>query len=244
MCIAEQGGTTAEDLLNCVANSDGTYHADSIRQAGEPVLAGVRVMLGAGACPASGLSETTTDAQGAYTFAALAPGDYCVFVDPTTGLTETVLINGGFAQPLLETPGFSVRVGAGDAVDDVDFGWDYLFSPGALNQETTGTCTFKASFVDDVTVPDHTRMAPATSFVKTWRIRNDGTCSWGPGYALSSLIFTGGDALNAQMDGHILTVVDPGDTVDISVSLIAPRCTGICGALTISSPDESNRAQL
>ncbi len=226
VCTAEQGGTTAEDLANCVANPDGTYHADSIRQAGEPPLTGVRLMLGAGACPSSGLAEATTDSEGAYTFADLGPGDYCVSVDPTTGLTETVLINGGSAQPLLETPAFSVSVGPGDAVEDVDFGWDDLFAPGTLNQDSTGTCSYKASFVEDVTVPDHTRIAPGAAFVKTWRIRNDGTCSWGPGYALSSLIFTGGDALNAQMDGHILTVVNPGNTFDVSVSLIAPVQSG------------------
>lgn len=226
VCIAEQGGTAPEDLVNCVANPDGTSHADGIREDGEPVLAGVRLMLGAGACPASGLAEATTDSQGAYTFADLAPGDYCVTVDPTTGLIETVLINGGSAQPMLETPGFSVRVDSGDDVVDVDFGWDYLFAPGTVNQDSTGTCSFKASFVEDVTIPDHTRVAPGTAFVKTWKIRNDGTCSWGPDYVIRSLVFVGGDALNAQMDGHILTVVDPGDTVDVSVSLIAPAQSG------------------
>ena len=52
----------------------------------------------------------------------------------------------------------------------------------------------QASFVSDVTVPDDTVVPAGSTFVKTWRIRNDGTCTWTPGsYAL---VFTGGDALS------------------------------------------------
>ena len=43
-------------------------------------------------------------------------------------------------------------------------------------------CTYHATFVTDVTIPDDTRLAPGTEFVKTWRLRNSGTCDWGPGF--------------------------------------------------------------
>ncbi len=88
--------------------------------------------------------------------------------------------------------------------------------------EGPGGCTLNASFVADVTVPDNTEFAPGESFVKTWRIRNSGTCNWGPGF---KLVFVGGDA----MGGPASVDVPPtaaGSTVDISVNLVAPNAPG------------------
>jgi hypothetical protein len=36
-----------------------------------------------------------------------------------------------------------------------------------------------------VTIPDNTNMVGGTTFTKTWRIGNNGTCVWGPTYSLS-----------------------------------------------------------
>ena len=36
-----------------------------------------------------------------------------------------------------------------------------------------------AQFVSDVSVSDGTLMLPGTTFTKTWRLRNIGTCTWG-----------------------------------------------------------------
>ena len=41
-----------------------------------------------------------------------------------------------------------------------------------------GNLCNKAEFVEDVTIPDNTRIPPATYFTKTWRIRNAGYCTW------------------------------------------------------------------
>src|SRR5512143_3278895 len=35
-----------------------------------------------------------------------------------------------------------------------------------------------AQFVADVTVPDGTSYAPGTTFTKTWRLKNIGSCTW------------------------------------------------------------------
>ncbi|MFN3762162.1 MAG: NBR1-Ig-like domain-containing protein, partial [Anaerolineae bacterium] len=45
-------------------------------------------------------------------------------------------------------------------------------------QEAIPGCTLNARWVADVTVPDNTAFAPNTPFVKTWRVRNSGTCAW------------------------------------------------------------------
>ena len=39
-----------------------------------------------------------------------------------------------------------------------------------------------ASFITDVTYPDNAHLAPNQAFVKTWRIRNIGSCSWNSNY--------------------------------------------------------------
>lgn len=75
-----------------------------------------------------------------------------------------------------------------------------------------------AGFFGDVTIPDGTSFKQNTSFTKTWRIRNEGTCSWGPGY---SLVFHGGDILNGTLTNPMPPAV-PGDIVNISVNLKSP----------------------
>ncbi len=79
-----------------------------------------------------------------------------------------------------------------------------------------------ASFVKDVTVSDGTTFAPGSAFTKTWRLRNAGSCTWDGSYRV--VFYKGVD-----MDGtttRLPKVVDPGETVDVSVNLIAPDSSG------------------
>jgi len=77
----------------------------------------------------------------------------------------------------------------------------------------------------DVTIPDDTPMAPGQEFVKTWRIKNTGTCTWGEGYRL---VFSYGERMNGQFVPLTAPVLS-GEEVEISVNFKAP--TGI-GAYT------------
>jgi hypothetical protein len=81
------------------------------------------------------------------------------------------------------------------------------------------TCD-QARFVQDVTVPDNTQYAPGTSFTKTWRLRNMGTCTWSTAYRV---VFDTGDSLGAPAGVNLPHTVAPGDTVDISVPMVAPN---------------------
>lgn len=76
-------------------------------------------------------------------------------------------------------------------------------------------------FVRDVTIPDGTTFAPSTAFVKTWRLRNAGTCTWS-GY---SLVFDSGEAMGGTSPIAIATV-GPGQEVDLTVNLTAPATVG------------------
>ncbi len=76
-----------------------------------------------------------------------------------------------------------------------------------------------AEFVADVNIPDGTQLDPGQNFIKVWRLRNVGSCTWTPDYAV---VFDSGDDLNAPAATPIEQRVAPGQTVDVSVPLTAP----------------------
>lgn len=77
----------------------------------------------------------------------------------------------------------------------------------------------KAAYVTDVTIPDRTPFYAGTSFTKTWRLSNAGTCTWDSGYRV---VFVNGDAMGAPASATLNKTVAPGQTVDVSVTMTAP----------------------
>lgn len=78
----------------------------------------------------------------------------------------------------------------------------------------------------DVTIPDNTIMTPGQLFTKTWRLTNIGTCTWNSSY---QLVFDRGDQMGVAVTySKPLTTgtVAPGQTVDVSVDLVAPAASG------------------
>jgi hypothetical protein len=76
-----------------------------------------------------------------------------------------------------------------------------------------------AAFIKDVSVPDGTDFFPNTSFTKTWRLQNIGTCTWNSNY---SLVFYSGNAMGGPSSTRLNATVYPGQTIDLSVTLTAP----------------------
>ena len=74
----------------------------------------------------------------------------------------------------------------------------------------------------DVTIPDGTPMTPNQEFVKTWKIKNTGDCTWGDGY---SLIYSYGDRMSGQPVPFSVVVL-PGQEVEVSVNFKAPGSIG------------------
>lgn len=89
-------------------------------------------------------------------------------------------------------------------------------------QPTATVCTLGARWVADVTVPDNTPFAPGTTFVKTWRVLNSGTCDWKAG---TKLVFISGDPMGgpAAVDVPALAA---GSQTDISANFTAPATPG------------------
>ncbi|MCJ7714934.1 MAG: NBR1-Ig-like domain-containing protein [Anaerolineales bacterium] len=79
-------------------------------------------------------------------------------------------------------------------------------------------------FIKDVTIPDDMDLKPGEIFTKTWRLQNAGSCPWTIGYLL---YFESGDALGGPASQELTSkTIQPGDTVDVSVDLVAPGETG------------------
>jgi hypothetical protein len=86
----------------------------------------------------------------------------------------------------------------------------------------TPGCVLSAAFVADVTIPDGSNIAPGSQFVKTWRIKNSGTCDWN---AVSRAVFVEGN----QLDGPAAVSIPPtdaGGVRDVSMTLTAPSAPG------------------
>ncbi|MDK1081892.1 MAG: NBR1-Ig-like domain-containing protein [Anaerolineae bacterium] len=80
-----------------------------------------------------------------------------------------------------------------------------------------------ARWAADVTVPDNTEMIPGQDFVKTWMIRNTGSCTWGTSY---SVIYAYGEKMGGIAE-PLITAVTPGEEIEISVRFKAPTAVGL-----------------
>jgi hypothetical protein len=96
------------------------------------------------------------------------------------------------------------------------------FATSTSSGGSSGGCD-RAGFVSDVTVPDGEDHAPDSTFVKTWKLRNAGTCSWSTSY---SVVFVSGNAMGGPASQALTGTIAPGTTVDISLNLTAPHETG------------------
>lgn len=93
-------------------------------------------------------------------------------------------------------------------------------------------CVDGMAWVADLSYDDKNMTAPPVippgqPFVKSWRVRNTGTCNWNSGYRL---VYDHGNVSAAQMGGQPVAVqgtVAPGATYDFSVNLVAPTQPGV-----------------
>jgi hypothetical protein len=94
-------------------------------------------------------------------------------------------------------------------------------TPLPSNTATSLPCVPNAVFAADVTIPNGSPMAPGTPFVKTWRVKNSGNCTWDNSYAI---VFVGGIAMGPGTAP--VPFAGPGAVVDISLPMTAPAAPG------------------
>lgn len=74
------------------------------------------------------------------------------------------------------------------------------------------------SYVNDVTIPDNTKVTPGQSFTKTWRVLNSGSCAWESGFVFN---IVEGEAIG----GTAVTLnqrVESGRQYEFSVPMVVP----------------------
>lgn len=215
-----------KETAGCVQEGD-HYRANGIKESHEAVISGVKVKLGTGPCLSIGAEQAEAETLAAdlsYSFTGLKPGMYCITIDPLVEPSLSKLQNGSWTSPDRAggTIQQTVNLAAGENKADVNFGWDYIDLPST----TSAACTYRAAFLGDVTIPDNTITAPGGAFIKTWRLRNDGNCAWGPNQYVRSLVFFSGERLGTPSEVPLLTTVPPGGVVDMSINMIAPQREG------------------
>jgi hypothetical protein len=94
----------------------------------------------------------------------------------------------------------------------------------------------RAKFVSDVNYPDGSYIFTGISFDKTWRLKNAGTCTWTTNY---QVVFASGYRMGAPYSANFTDVdIEPGETVDITLSMVAPSYSGsYSGSFYLRSPD-------
>lgn len=97
-----------------------------------------------------------------------------------------------------------------------------------------GGCADGMQFVADVSVPDGTVFAPNEPFIKTWRLRNSGSCFWS-GY---HIVFVDGEPMGT-LDQSIPDM-PAGEEFDLSIEMTAPGGAGdYTGRWQVQSPEEA-----
>lgn len=84
-------------------------------------------------------------------------------------------------------------------------------------------CTNLAEFVKSLSAPDNVSLKSEQSFAKIWQIKNTGTCTWTTEY---SLVYASGEAMGSPASVLLPNGVNPGETVDLRLNLIAPAVPG------------------
>jgi len=73
------------------------------------------------------------------------------------------------------------------------------------------------------TIPDGTIMQPGETFYKTWRLKNNGSCTWNTSY---KIVYWSGDLMGGLLEYQLPEVVSPGEVVDVTLFLKAPETNG------------------
>jgi hypothetical protein len=177
LCAVPDGPLPNPLPIGCTPTGDGGVIANGNREADEPGIPDVVVDLHAGECSDPTTTSISTDANGTYSFPALAAGDYCIAVDLANPINQKVLIPGSWSHPTTVTSVvfLSETIDNGEALTGMNFGWDYQFLPeiGAPAFTVTSDPLVAAATTTPTSAPQGTVFIVDTA----------ANCRFGPGTA-------------------------------------------------------------
>jgi hypothetical protein len=83
-------------------------------------------------------------------------------------------------------------------------------------------CTDQLTYISDVTIPDDTIVAPASTMDKRWEVENSGTCNWDSGYKIKLIAGPDMGAITEQE----LFPARSGSRATIRIQFTAPTAPG------------------
>jgi hypothetical protein len=86
----------------------------------------------------------------------------------------------------------------------------------------TPECTNSLYFLDDLTIPDNTVVAPGSAMDKQWLVQNNGTCNWDGHYRLKLI---GSEAMGAAAE-QALYPARSGTQAALRIQFTAPAEAG------------------
>lgn len=91
---------------------------------------------------------------------------------------------------------------------------------------TPATISANKAVLSSETIPDGTAMQKNQIFTKTWVLKNVGTETWDESYSLELLSGKSSSLMNAPLQVVFGKPVKPGDSIELSIDLIAPEADG------------------
>jgi len=151
--------------------------------------------------------------------------DLCATCEAKSGLHDSSHVFLKIAKPVQTGRGCPYRRPWATGHCDKKFGrW------GSWKSQSQSPCKdsplaqnrYLARFVTDVSIEDGTNINPEQSFVKIWKMRNEGSTAWPEG---TRLIYVGGDKLS-NVEYITVPGIDANSEVDLAVDMVAPSKPG------------------
>jgi serine/threonine protein kinase len=144
---------------------------------------------------------------------------------PTPTSTPTAIIYGSPTPNLISTE-VAIQLATRDAIRTLEATLNATLTPSPtptptptpnLDATATASCVFNMEIVSDPQVWPPI-LAPGQQFVKSWTVKNTGTCAWP---ALTQLELVSGDELEVVAKSEVKSLA-PGAATEIRVTLKAP----------------------
>lgn len=90
-------------------------------------------------------------------------------------------------------------------------------------QQASNENCYYSKWTGDETIPDGTKFDAGDSFVKSWTLRNEGTCEWTTDFRM---VFEDGDQMGGSSSVPLTHKVSPDDTYTVEIPMTAPSSDG------------------
>ncbi len=138
---------------------------------------------------------------------------------PSPTMKDVQFLDLSQVTPLAETVTASIEP-TDEPISTIPPTATYTSIPVVIETIAESGCSNQAEFVKHLSISYNTAIKPGEYFTKIWQIRNIGTCIWGTAY---QLVFIGGEPMQAPESILLPHEVNPQETVDIRVTLVAPQ---------------------